>query len=123
LKVHSRQTNDDVENSMPAELPIACSLSGTELPVRLAEMAALGDAALVDARQDATHAELRFAAGAGVRERVEAIVAAESDCCAFLAMRVTGEPDAVVLTVDAPEGAELVLQELLDAFCGHPQAA
>jgi hypothetical protein len=118
LKVHSRQTNDDVENSMPAELPIACSLTATELPVRLAEMAAL-----VDAHQDATHAELRFGAGAGVRERVEAIVAAESHCCAFVAMHVTGEPDAVVLTVDAPEGAELVLQELLDAFCGHPQAA
>jgi hypothetical protein len=108
---------------MPAELPIACSLSATELPARLAEMAALGDAALVDERQDATHAELRFAGGAGVRERVEAIVDAESRCCAFLTMRVTGEPDAVVLTIDAPEGAELVLQELLDAFRGQPQAA
>jgi hypothetical protein len=108
---------------MPAELPIACSLSATDLPVRLAGMAALGGAALVDARQDATHAELRFAAAAGVRERVEAIVAAESDCCAFLMMRVTGEPDTIVLTIDAPEGAELVLEELLDAFRGQPQAA
>jgi hypothetical protein len=108
---------------MPAELPIACSLSASDLPARLAEMAALGDAALVDERPDATHAELRFAAGAGVRERVEAIVAAESHCCAFLMMRVTGEPDAVVLTIDAPEGAELVLHELVDAFRGRPQAA
>jgi hypothetical protein len=108
---------------MPAELPIACSLGTTELPARLAEMAALGEAALVDTRQDATHAELRFAAGAGVRERVAAIVAAESHCCAFLTMRVAGEPDTVVLTIDAPEGAELVVQELLDAFRGQPQAA
>jgi hypothetical protein len=108
---------------MPAELPIACSLSVTELPARLAEMQALGDAALVDARRDATRAELRFAAGAGVRERVEAIVAAESHCCAFLTMRVTGEPDAVVLTIGAPEGAEFVLQELFDAFGGQPEAA
>jgi hypothetical protein len=109
---------------MPAELPIACSLSATDLPVRLAEMAALGGAALVDACQDATHAELRFAAAAaGVRERVEAIVAAESQCCAFLMMRVTGEPDTIVLTIDAPEGAEPVLQELLDAFRSQPQAA
>lgn len=108
---------------MPTELPIACSLRATELRVRLSEMAALGDAALVDARHDATHAALRFASRAGVRERVEAIVAAESHCCAFLAMHVTGEPDAVVLTIDAPEGAELVLKELLDAFRGRPQAA
>jgi hypothetical protein len=108
---------------MPAEPPIACSLSATELPARLAEMAALGAAALTDTRQDAAHAELRFAAGAGVRERVEAVVAAESHCCAFLAMHVTGEPDAVVLTIDAPEGAEVVLAELVDAFRSRPQAA
>jgi hypothetical protein len=108
---------------MPAELPIACSLSATELPARLAEMAALGDTALVDARQDATHAELRFAAGAGVHERVEAVVAAESQCCAFLTMRVSGEPDTVVLTIDAPQGAEVVLGELVDAFRGQLRAA
>jgi hypothetical protein len=29
----------------------------------------------------------------------------------------------VVLTIDAPEGAELVLTELVDAFRGEPQAA
>lgn len=65
---------------------------------------------------DGTRARLRFAAGAGIRERVDAIVAAESSCCAFLTMRVTDEPDAVVLTIDAPEDAELVLVELVDAF-------
>jgi hypothetical protein len=108
---------------MPVELPIACSLSAADLPGRLAEMAALGDAALVEAQQDGTHAELRFAAAAGMRERVEAIVAAESQCCAFLTMRVTGEPDTIVLTIDAPEAAELVVRELIDAFRGRPHAA
>jgi MerR family copper efflux transcriptional regulator len=108
---------------MPAELPIACALSATDLPERLAEMADLGHAALVGTRHDGAHAELRFAAAAGVHERVAAIVAAESHCCAFLEMRVTDEPDTVVLTIDAPEGAELVLQELLDAFRGQAQAA
>jgi hypothetical protein len=104
-------------------LPIACSLDATELPLRLAEMRDLGRAALIEARTDATRAELRFAAGAGVRDRVEAVVAAESRCCAFLDMAVTDESDTVVLTIDAPEGAELVLTELVDAFRGEPQAA
>jgi hypothetical protein len=108
---------------MPAELPIACALSANDLPERLAEIADLGHAALVGTRHDGAHAELRFAAAAGVRERVAAIVAAESHCCAFLAMRVTDEPDTVVLTIDAPQGAEPVLQELLDAFRGQAQAA
>jgi hypothetical protein len=102
-------------------LPIACSLTATELPKRLAEMADLGQAALVEARTEATCAELRFAAGTGVRDRVDAVVAAESQCCAFLDMTVTDEPDTVVLTIKAPDDAELVLAELVDAFRGQPQ--
>jgi hypothetical protein len=65
-----------------------------------------------------THAELRFAAGAAVRERVERFAAAESQCCAFLTMRIDGAPDEVRLTIDAPEDAETVLAELVDAFRG-----
>src|SRR3954452_8169636 len=108
---------------MPTDLPIACSLTATELPVRLAQMAELGRDALVDVELSGTHAALRFAAGAGVRERVTSVVASESVCCAFLAMQVRAEPDAVVLDITAPQGAELVLRELVDAFGGEPQAA
>src|SRR3954454_2096939 len=75
---------------MSAALPIACALGASDMSQRLAEMAALGAAALLDVRHVGRHAELRFAARTGVRERVEAVVAAESECCAFLTMRVTG---------------------------------
>jgi len=108
---------------MPTELPIACLLSVPDLTERLAEIAELGRAALLDARNDGTRAELRFAAEQGVRERLDAIVAAESQCCAFLAMRVSDARDAVVLTIDAPAGAELALAEIVDAFRGQPRAA
>lgn len=57
------------------------------------------------------------------RHRVDAIVAAESLCCAFLAMRLTDTPDGVVLRIDAPEGAEHVVRELVAAFRRQPQAA
>jgi hypothetical protein len=106
---------------MPIDLPIACSLSATELPARLAQMAQLGRDALVDVELGETHATLRFAAGAGVRERVTSVVAAESACCAFLAMQLRDEPGAVVLDISGPEGAELVVRELVDAFRGEPQ--
>jgi hypothetical protein len=108
---------------MPTDLPIACSLSATELPARLAQISELGRDALVDARTDGTRAELRFAAGPGVRERLAEIVAAESACCAFLTMAVGETPEELVLTIEAPEGAELVLAELVDAFRDQPQAA
>jgi MerR family copper efflux transcriptional regulator len=108
---------------MPTELPIACSLSATELPARLAQMAELGRDALADVELSGTHATVRFAAGAGVRERVTSVVAAEAACCAFLTIQVSDEPDTVVLDITAPEDAALVLHELVDAFRGEPRAA
>lgn len=108
---------------MPTDLPIACSLSPGDHSLRLAEMAALGRDALIGTRTGPRDAELRFASGAGIRERVEAIVAAESRCCAFLQMRVRDEPGVVALEIGAPEGAELVLGELVDAFGRSDRAA
>jgi hypothetical protein len=108
---------------MPVELPIACSLSAPDFATRETEIAELRRAALIDARQDGVHAELRFAAGDGVRERIEALVAAESSCCSFLTMHVADEADVVRLTIDAPADAEVILGELVDAFRGSPQAA
>jgi hypothetical protein len=108
---------------MTTDLPIACSLSATELSVRQAQMAELGRDALLDATVDGRRAELRFAGRPGVRERVERFVAAEGECCAFLAMRVEQAPDQVRVTIDAPDGAELVLEELVAAFRPAPRAA
>jgi hypothetical protein len=108
---------------MATELPIACSLDASELPQRLSEMADLGRTALVDTDQDEKRAELRFAGGRGIRERVEAIVAAESHCCAFLTMRVDDAPGAVVLSIEAPAGAGVILAELVDAFRGEARVS
>ena len=104
-------------------LPIACSLSATELPARREQMDALGRDALLRARVDAAHAELRFTDEPGIRERVLAFAAAESECCAFLTMRVDADTEAVVLSIDATEGAEPVLRELVDAFRPRPARA
>jgi hypothetical protein len=108
---------------MSTDLPMACSLSDNDLTERLAEIAQLGRAALLEAHHDGTHAELRFAVGAGVRQRIDAIVAAESRCCAFLAMHVSDAPTSVVLTIDAPAGADEAVAEIVDAFRGQPPAA
>src|SRR3954447_10893153 len=94
---------------------------GSSMSTRLADMAALGRAALVDVRTSPASAELRFAAGDGVRRRVEAIVAAESECCAFLTMRIGDGADVVVLSIEAPPGAELVLDEMVAAFQAEAQ--
>jgi hypothetical protein len=101
---------------MSTELPIACSLSAGELSVRQAQMAELGRDALVGAAVDGGRAELRFTASSRIRERVETVAAAERECCAFLTMRVDEARGEVRLTIEAPEGAEPVLEELVSAF-------
>ena len=108
---------------MTNELPIACSLGAGDLTHRLDEIAALGRDALLDSDLDGTRATLRFAAGPGIDERLARIVAAESECCAFLTMAVREDGDELVLAIDAPEGAELVLEELVDGFRGDGVAA
>src|SRR5262249_18483297 len=97
--------------------------SARELPARMAQMAALGQDALVDARVDGLSARLRFAAGTGVRERVERFADDESRCCSFLRFRLEDAPDEVLLFIDAPPDAEGVLGELVAAFEPHRKAA
>ncbi len=108
---------------MPTDLPLACSLTAAEMPVRLAEMSAIGKAALVSVEIAEGRATLRFTAGADTRGRLEAIVAAEAECCAFLTLIVRDQPGFVVLVIDAPPDAEPVLGTFIEAFGREAQPA
>jgi hypothetical protein len=101
---------------VPDSLPIACSLSAADLPLRRAAMTALAHDALIEARVAGTRADLRFAAGAGVGGRVRRLVAAERRCCPFLAFAVSDGPDEIRLRIDAPAGADAVLADFVAAF-------
>jgi hypothetical protein len=104
---------------MSSEAPIACSLSADELPKRLAEMRGIGMDALLSV--DANGA-MRFRADPETRQRLEAVIAAESSCCAFLSFHLRDERDELVLSIAAPEGAEPLARALLDAFAGTAEA-
>jgi len=92
---------------------IACSLSADELPKRLAEMAAIGKDSLLSVSPEGL---LRFRGDRATRERLEALIAAESACCSFLRFDLREDGGTLVLTVTAPEGAEPLAFELVDAF-------
>jgi hypothetical protein len=106
---------------MSSELPIACSLSATELSQRRGEMSSIGQTSMLGAEIDGTRAVLRFRAGS--REQLAAIVAAEAECCAFLKMTLDDRPDVVELTIQTPAGAETALEDLVAAFSSTGQAA
>ena len=99
---------------MPPERPIACSLSGAELSQRLAEMSSIGRAHLLGVRTHGARSVLRFRAGA--RHRLAAVVAAEAECCPFLRMNLADKSGPMELTIDAPVGAEAVVQDIVNAF-------
>ena len=107
---------------MPQTLPIACTLNAADFSAREALIADLGRDALLDASQDGPRAVLRFAAGEGISERIDAFVAGERACCAFLTMGVTRTGDEIELRIDAPSDAEAVLAEMVAAF-GTPALA
>jgi hypothetical protein len=93
--------------------PVACSLSGPELQARLAEISAAGRHAV------RMGDELHFPADAATRGRLEAIIAAESRCCAFLSFDLRESGDELVLTIGAPKEAEAVAAELIEVFGGR----
>jgi hypothetical protein len=105
---------------MTAETPIACSLSADELPVRLAELRSIGKDALLSVSPQGT---LRFRADAATRARLEAMIAAESQCCPFLRFELAEDGGALVLSVTAPEGAEPLARDLVNAFAADTKAA
>jgi hypothetical protein len=101
---------------MPEELPIACSLDGAGLEERLAEIAAAGRVGLLKVERQAGAAVLSFRSGEGMRDRLNRIVAAESECCAFLEMKIQERDDSLELTIRGPEGARPIVEELVEAF-------
>ncbi|MGH2947217.1 MAG: hypothetical protein ACRDPC_13345 [Solirubrobacteraceae bacterium] len=98
---------------MPDETPIACTLAVDDRPVRIAAARELGERALVGVDVQDRRALLRFD---GERERVEELVAAESECCAFFEFVPTADDEKTELVILAPEGAEPLLRGLVAAI-------
>jgi hypothetical protein len=101
---------------MPKELPVVCSLGGGDLEQRLAVIAELGAESLVDRRQDGGRHLLRFRSDARTRERLEGIVRAEHECCAFLDLSLADEGGHLVLSVAAPEAGQATADGFAMAF-------
>jgi hypothetical protein len=101
---------------MTTEPVIACSLSGADLPERLGELRAIGRDALLSISAEGV---LRFRADERTRARLEAVIAAESSCCPFLSFDLRDQAGALLLTIAAPDGAEPLAFDLVNAFAAE----
>ena len=91
---------------------IACSLTGADYRKRVADIREVARDALRDRRRIDGGARLSFEETAGLRERLEALVAAESECCPFLTMSLQAADGHLVLEVTGPEEAAPIIEEL-----------
>jgi hypothetical protein len=106
---------------MTDDTPIACSLNASQLEQRLAEIAAVGSASLISHTREGDRHLLRFRDDATTRQRLEAIAAAEAECCSFLELLLSEDAGELVLSIGAPEEAEAVAAELAAAFIDENQ--
>jgi len=95
---------------MPQETPIACTLEPDDRQDRIATARELGERALVGLEVSDRRALLRFR---GEPESVDALVAAESACCAFFDFSTTRDGEDTALEVQTPAGGEPLLRGLV----------
>jgi hypothetical protein len=98
--------------------PVACSLDSSELERRLAAIGAVGAEGLIARDVVEGQHRLRFRSNAATRKRLEGIVAAEAECCAFLDISLTEAGGELLLSIAAPEDGQAVADELAGAFAG-----
>lgn len=101
---------------MSTDDPVACSLDATDLEQRLTAIAAVGADSLIAREVDDGRHLLRFRADSATRRRLEEVVAAEAQCCAFLDLGLASEDGELLLSIAAPNDAQAVADGLAAAF-------
>jgi hypothetical protein len=92
------------------DIPIACTLTPAEQRTRTTDLAALAERALLAREPIAGGERLTFARNAEVE--LEAAIAAERSCCAFLVFAVDRRDDRLVVDITGPAEARPVIAAL-----------
>jgi hypothetical protein len=103
---------------MNTETPVACSLDAGQLEDRLTAIEEVGARGLTSHTVEDGHHVLRFRRSRKARRQLEAIVAAEADCCSFLDLSLRDDGKDLVLSIAAPEHARELGDQLAHSFGG-----
>jgi hypothetical protein len=98
--------------------PIACTLTASDLRQCLSWIATVNRDALLG--HDRTDLTLRLRYAPAAVQKVMRLMRDEQACCAFLTFEMHEEPEAVTLTITAPEEARNTVDALFDPFMRAP---
>lgn len=101
---------------MTPDPPIACSLAGSDLERRFAELRRFGAEALTARSCDQDGHRLWFRKSPGAEARLRSIVAAEEECCSFLSFSLTEIDGQLELRIASPPDGRPVADQLAGAF-------
>ncbi len=96
--------------------PAACSLGAGALEQRLAAIAEIGADSLISRGVQGGRHLLRFRADGATRRRLEAIVAAEAECCSSLDLSLSERGGELTLSIAAQRDAQTLADGLAGAF-------
>jgi len=91
------------------ELPIACTLTPDGMTARLALIDALAADGLLDRTATETGLRVRLRDTPEIEQRTRELIAAESQCCAFLEFELAREGGDLVLDITGPADARPVI--------------
>ena len=92
------------------ELPIACTLTPDGMTARVALIAALASDGLLDRTSTASGVRVRLRDTPDVERRTRELVAAETECCAFLDFELARDGGDLVLEISGPADARPVIE-------------
>jgi hypothetical protein len=100
----------------PTPSPVlACSLTATDADERAERWRRLLDRSLLDRAATPRGLRLTFRPDPGVAAEVDALVAAERECCAFLTLTVERSDALIALDVAAPDEAGAIVEAMFGA--------
>ena len=94
---------------MSASEPVACSLSGSDMEKRQAELRALFAESVVEKKRDQRGLRLLLRYSPGLAERVGRAVELERECCPFLQIALEREGGYLDLRIAGPPEAAAVI--------------
>jgi len=99
------------------QLPLACTLGADDGRARMRRRQRLADLADPLARRVGALLEVRYRSAPGVRDELEALAAAEQQCCAFVAWTVSEDAGHPVLRVVADAARPDDVAPIAALFC------